>query len=566
MVKLIRQLLFYLLALLLISSCTKTKVPKPKVKENLFYDKAFELRENNQTDSSFLYFYKAKDLFLEQADSLGAGKCLVNMAIFLTEKGDYYGGQETAIEALKYLDERNPNHFHYLGSNYNNLGLATFRLQDFNRSLVFYNFAVKFSDDPSDTRVYLNNKAKVYQRLKNYKQAINIYRLILAQSNNNQLEYARILTNLAVAKWLQNPHYPAAKELLKAFQIRQKGHDLLGMNSSYGHLADFYALSHPDSAIIYARNMNIVAQQIKIPSDQIEALQKLIKLCPPDSTKQYFQIYQHLRDSVEQARNADKNQFALIRFEVEKNKAENLKLQKDNADKAYQITRQRLIIGMVIFLACLFIIGGTYWYKKRKQRLELESQNQLKAQQLKTSKKIHDVVANGIYRVMTELENKNYLDRDELLDKLEDMYEKSRDISYETEASETSQEEFNEKITRLLTSFATESVKVIIAGNESALWEALSAEVKYEVEQVLQELMVNMRKHSQAGLVAVRFEQQDKQVHIYYVDNGVGMSHTQPWGNGLRNTGNRINSIGGELTFDGEAENGLKIHLSFPIA
>jgi hypothetical protein len=36
--------------------------------------------------------------------------------------------------------------------------------------------------------------------------------------------------------------------------------------------------------------------------------------------------------------------------------------------------------------------------------------------------------------------------------------------------------------------------------------------------------------------------------------------------NGLTNTGNRIAAIGGEITFETQAEQGLKIHIHFPIA
>ena len=36
--------------------------------------------------------------------------------------------------------------------------------------------------------------------------------------------------------------------------------------------------------------------------------------------------------------------------------------------------------------------------------------------------------------------------------------------------------------------------------------------------------------------------------------------------NGVCNTGNRIAGIGGEITFETQAEQGLKIHIHFPIA
>jgi hypothetical protein len=41
------------------------------------------------------------------------------------------------------------------------------------------------------------------------------------------------------------------------------------------------------------------------------------------------------------------------------------------------------------------------------------------------------MLANGIYQVMTKIENQENFDKEEALDELEFVYEKSRDISYE---------------------------------------------------------------------------------------------------------------------------------------
>src|SRR5690606_31149303 len=189
----------------------------------------------------------------------------------------------------------------------------------------------------------------------------------------------------------------------------------------------------------------------------------------------------------------------------------------------------------------------------------------IKASQLRTSKKVHDVVANGLYRVMAEIENKSDIDREGILDRLEDMYEKSRDISYEAEDPPIQQIDCHQKITDLLTSFATDSTKVLIAGNDSDLWADVSVEARYEIEHILQELMVNMKKHSRASHVAMRFERHNHQFSIHYSDNGIGLPPDFQKGNGLVNTGNRIKNLQGDFTFD-TGENGLKIRMTFPLS
>lgn len=176
------------------------------------------------------------------------------------------------------------------------------------------------------------------------------------------------------------------------------------------------------------------------------------------------------------------------------------------------------------------------------------------------------MVANGLYRVMTEIENQSNIDREGILDRLELMYEKSRDISYEAEELPTVRLNYHEKMADLLRSFATESTKVIIAGNSANLWKNLNEPAKYEIEHIMQELMVNMKKHSHASNVVVKFEQRYNEIHIFYADNGIGMKKEFQQRNGLTNTGNRIKSLDGKIIFDTEVEKGLKIQISFPIS
>lgn len=550
---------------MILLSCSADQTQEEASVANPYYDQAFAYLDAGKADSAFRYFDQARELFLANRDSLRVAACLIQMAITLTNQNDYFGAQETSLQANDYLDTENPKHHIYLSSNFNNLGRSTYLLKDFDRAISFYDSAIQFSDDSLNTRIFLNNKAKAYHDNKQYAEALKIYEHIIQENSKNPREYARALTNISDTRWHQNPAYNAAPHLLTALHIREQENDKWGQNSSYAHLAAYYEEKRPDSALFFARKRYAIAREIKSADDQIMGLQMLIKLSSPDSTKWYFDVYRRLSDSVQLARAAAKNQFALIRYEVEKNKAENLKLQQENAVRNLQINRQRSITAMVSLSAIALIGGGMYWYRKRKQRLELEAQNRIKASQLQTSKKVHDVVANGLYRVMAEIENKSDIDREGILDRLEDMYEKSRDISYEAEDPPIQQIDYHQKITDLLASFATDSTKVLIAGNDSDVWADVSVEARYEIEHILQELMVNMKKHSRASHVAMRFERHNHQFSIHYSDNGIGLPPNFQKGNGLVNTGNRIKNLQGDFTFD-TGENGLKIRMTFPLS
>ncbi|WP_243403396.1 tetratricopeptide repeat-containing sensor histidine kinase [Sphingobacterium haloxyli] len=554
------------LLLLTTSSCTIQESEQVESASNIYFDIAYEYIESGKPDSSFFFFDEARQIFLDSGDSLSVAKCLVNMAITQKDQGDYFGAQETALQAVDYLDKSNPKHYIYLSTNYNNLGAATGKLTDFEQALTFYKSALQFSPDSLNGLIYQNNMAICYQNLKDYDRAIKIYADIYDQVNDNRRQYARVLSNLARTKWLADPVYPAADEFLTSLAIREEENDQWGLNASYVHLTDYYANTHPDSALWYAKKMYDTAKKIQSPDDQVYALSKLIELSQEEKAKGYFHTYQSLADSLRQARAAAKNQFALIRYEVEKNKADNLRLQKENAEKINRLIRQRFFTGSLVFLLLLSVVGGWFWYKKRKQRLELEAQHKIKASQLKTSRKVHDVVANGIYRVMSEIENKEDIDREGILDKLEGVYHKSRDISYEAEESLPAEQTYAQQITELLTSFANEQHKVLIVGNESQLWDNVNENVKTEIRHVLQELMVNMRKHSNTEQVVIRFEKIDSQLKIYYKDNGVGMRNADFQGNGLKNTVSRIKNIESQITFASELGKGLTVEIAIPIS
>lgn len=555
-----------LLYILVFSSCIKRIEKKEIGLNNVFYDSAYHYLDRKIVDSAYLNFNRAKEFFLENNDSLNTANCLINMAILQKDEGDYFGAQETALQALGYLDKSDPDHVEYLSTNYNNLGATTSKLDDQKQAISFYNLAIKYSTNPFNILVFKNNIAVVYQDLKEYDISLKIFNEIIDSSKTYPKEYARILSNFARTKWLANPNYNPVPELLTSLDLRTKNNDKWGMNASFSHLSDYYRRFKPDSAYFYALHMFSVAEEIHSDADKRKALGKLVELAPIPLTKQYFEKYKLLDDTIQKRYSAAKNQFALIRYEVEKNKADNLRLQKDNAEHASRLVRQRAATGAVAIILFGVVIGGRSYYKKRRQRLEWEAQNKIKASQLKTSQKVHDVVANGIYRVMTEIEHRKDLDRGGILDQLEDMYLKSRDISYEAEEGASATKPYTEQIADLLKSFANEKHKILIVGNEVECWEVVNGSAKEEILHILQELMVNMKKHSQADSVVLRFEQDEKYLYLKYTDNGIGMPKNSMHGNGLLNTGNRIAGLGGEIIFAGEQGSGLKITITFPIS
>ncbi|WP_245825558.1 tetratricopeptide repeat-containing sensor histidine kinase [Sediminibacterium ginsengisoli] len=522
------------------------------------YEKADSLMSSN-TDSAFYYYNKVAT---NSKDSLLIARAYNGMAIIQTDAGDYFGSQQSLLLSLKYLDETKEENQYCLLSDYNELGNTSLNLQNYDAAINYYNLALKFSKNQQLNRIALNNMGVAYYKKGEFKQAIEIYRSIIDSTRKNRKEYARVLSNMAKVLWLQNPDYRALPDFQTALRIRKAEKDDWGLNASYSHLADYYYKSYPDSALSYAGKMYDISRNLNSPDDELEALKKLIMLSRPERVKMYFERYRYLSDSVQAARNTAKNQFALIHFDVEKSKTDNLRLQKENAEKNTQLLMQSMI-GSLIFLLFIAVIIVSYRKnKKRQERLKQESEIARREEKLRASKKVHDEIANGLYRIMAEVQHNN-LEKEKLLDKIDALYEQSRDISYEWKREEPA--DFSETINGLLNAFSSEEQKVTSSGNEAALWAGVNNKVKQELLPVLQELMVNMQKHSGAGSVAIRFKKEHNILQIHYADDGKGLPENFRKKNGLTSTGNRIVELRGEFNFDIDSVKGLKIRINIPI-
>ena len=479
------------------------------------------------------------------------------MAVIQSDAGDYFGGQESLTLSLGFLNEQKQTDLACLASNYNELGLNSTYFKKYTAAINYYNLALKFCRNDSYKLQFLNNKALAYQKSGAYSKAIAIYNEILIKISDKK-EYARVLSNVAKTKWLQNPNYNPLGDFSKALHIRYLEKDEWGQNASYSHLADYYEKKKPDSAFSYLQKMYLIATKLNSPDDRLEALQKLIKLSPATTTKQLFQKYQSIEDSLQNARNAAKNQFALIRYETEKSKADFLKAKAENIEKQKDILLRNIGIGTL----GLCLVLGYFLYQRRQKNLRQEKEIEVKKTELKYVKKIHDRVANRVYQVMSEVENTAEIDKNDLADKLDVIYKISRDLSYDSKDI-NNEESFSIELSKMLYAYASAETNITLEGGGEKLWEAINDDTKAEVFCILQELMTNMKKHSGADTVTLNFKRENDRITVLYADNGKGMEFLTPK-NGLRNTETRIESISGHITFDTKPDEGLRVEFSFP--
>ncbi len=526
-----------------------------------YYRKATIHKYLKVEEKVFENHYRALQLYLKINDSAKAGKNLSDMSLSQGRVMDYTGSQESATESLKYLNKYKDSIG--ISSAYNNIAIA-YRQQGFHDDAIKeYQNALRYSTNLADSLSHLNNMALVLGDQKKFKEAIRILQqVVLKYSSVNESSKARFLNNLAYTKWLSDSTIDIAKDLQEAKEIRIKIDDKPGLLSSYNDLSVYFLTKDKNQAKIFAKEHLNVATELNSESAQLRALRRLVRLSSGEELRKYSEEYFFINEDLNESNLKAKNTFAKIKYDEEQKEKEITSLEAETVRQQLE-TKQLEDQMLIMFLGSLLIlsIGGfiLYYFKHKHKKEKLQ---EVYITETRISKKIHDELANDIYNMMGSLEP---IASPDVLDNLASIYSRTRDISRANSDIDTG-ENYIAHLLSILSNAAPANAKLIIKGENSINWKNLSKEKKIVIYRVLQEFMVNMKKHSTASFVAIIFSKTEKFLNIDYSDNGQGSElSTIKSGNGLKNVENRIISVNGKLNFETEKGKGLKTNIQIPI-
>lgn len=525
-----------------------------------YYRKSMSYNKLQENEQAYYYGFEARKHYLSIEDSTQAGRRSLEMAIAQHRSGDLTGSQETAIEGLALLLPQNDSSFighihNLLGRIYENQGFYEQAIPEYEKALIFH-------QRPMDKLAARNNLAVVQRELGNYNKAIKMWQTLVAEVDSaNIRSLALYKDNLAYTKWLKDPEADMEAELLEALEMKRREGDQAGVGGSYVHLREFHRATNPEKAREYALKYLEIIRETDNPEYERSALKEVIALSPAGDIRSYTSRYIHLNDSLNREMLRAKNAFAKIRFDEEQKQKQILNLETKNALQQLETQRWRtrnyiaLLLAMLILLAILFFI---YFLRQKYRR---EKVREVHRTESRISKKIHDELANDVYNVMSSLEA---VAPTEAVARLEHIYKRTRDISRENSEIETGKD-FSAGLLSMLSN-TTGMTRLIIKGESAIPWDKISEETKIVIYRVLQELMVNMKKHSGASHVALTFLQNAKNLEIGYSDTGNGADPgVLKNGGGLHNIRTRLSSVDGKISFKVEAGKGFKAQISVPV-
>ncbi|PBI90978.1 Sensor histidine kinase ComP [Flavobacterium sp. ACN2] len=571
----LRSPFFYFIILLFLFSCEEKKTVNLKTeairKEALFRrSKAIENFDKQNFNTSFYQFNKSKALYEILKDSANISYALIKIAEIHQRNGDYYGSKELATEALLFSKEEGGDN---TGSMYNLLGIADKELSLYDDAIYYYKLAAEQYKDPLFKQAPIQNIATVYIHQKKYGKAIPILDSLLQSLSSESLkkratpdDKSTLIDNLGYAYFKNGMEDKGFHLMTEGLNIRIDRQDTYGSIESYLHLADYYSKKNVKKSDENALLAYKVATDINSIDERLEALQILISNDNSPNTNKYIQQFFTLNDSIIKVRNNFKNKSAKIKYDAKKEKDENEKLRLEKAENQLSLQKAKYlrIVFVIVFVFLVILIAILIrYYKNKNKAIEFKSSYDTET---RISKKIHDELANDVFQVIAFAESQPLAvenTKENLLQKLDDIYGRVRGISKENNKIETGKD-FTKSIKEMLSAYNTVERNIIATNLESVNWEEVDEIKKITIGRVLQELMVNMKKHSKASLVVIKFDSDQKSILINYTDNGIGCEKTKISKNGLQNMEHRIQTVKGTIEFETEPQNGFKAKITIP--
>ncbi|WP_052483794.1 tetratricopeptide repeat-containing sensor histidine kinase [Flavobacterium sp. MEB061] len=578
-----KKILKYLLItisilLLVILNSYKNKTPL-KIKRK---DKTSEIKKliqkadflfDNKPDSSYFYYNKAIQLCDPKLDYLEDYiYSLISIAEIQQNASNYNASEETLTKTLPYLKKLKNPKFTY--NVYTITAYNYYNKYDNTSAINYHIKALKLAKKPFKKAEILNDIANIYIGEEKYKKAVQILEPINTLEIKHDTDslrtinhYAMLLDNLGFCYYkLGNPK--ALKYLTESLKIKLKYKRDFELMTTYRYLAIFYEKSNLKLSKIYAQKSYTTACAVNNATFKANGLALLIQKTEGNELKKYSLAYIKIIDSLITNRSKAQNQFAYIKYDSKKDRKENLQLKSQKAENELQIEKQksRNLISSVIIIFALGIIIFLYYYLTSKSKKD--KNEAIYKSEMQISRKLHDELANDVYQTLTFAQNRDIElieHKDQLLNNLQVIYSRARNISKENSTIITD-ENYSIALKEMISEFNDPNINFILNGLETISWNEIEKNKKITVYRVLQELLVNTKKHSDASLIGITFKKTDQSVTVSYTENGKGCDlNNVTFRNGLQNIENRILAIKGKINIDSQPNKGFKVFFKFPL-
>ncbi|MFV8369591.1 tetratricopeptide repeat-containing sensor histidine kinase [Flavobacterium sp. LB2R40] len=548
--------------------------------------------EKAQLDSSFSYYSQSGKLYRNLKDTLNSGRTALYKAGILFDSGNFTESEIGAINALKFLSKTNNPRLVY--ESYTLLALSLKELNNFEESLKYFDLALnqlqqlEKEDYPKDKLVKsriscFNNIGRVYEKQKNYKEAILFYEKGLSLQDlklNYPKSYAMLLDNMAYSKMKEGDIKDIDKLLFESLKISDSMDIAQGIVSSKINIGEYYLYKNDT-----IKGLSYITEGFKL-AKKIEAgpfIVRSLKLLTENDSKNkiyYSNLYIKVNDSIQNVERITRNKFARIAYETDQIEEKNEILSKKNTT---------IILGSGIILIFLVVFFVLYRLKsKNKELLFIKEQQEtnekiyqmMLAQKAETEQarneernriamELHDGIVNSVFTTrfnLIQLQSSSPNKKQELINELEKTEQEIRRVSHDlTQNLLFDDKSLPEILTTLVDSQQNQyNTKFDISVDKYIDWSVVSSENKIHVYRIIQEALQNTNKYSKAERCYIMLLKTGDKITLRIWDNGIGFNPEKvKYGIGLKNFKDRIKALNGELKISSTSEKGTTIEVIF---
>lgn len=557
-------------------------------------------------EEAMKHYEQVKAMALEAEDDKGMAMALNNIGIIYTQGGQYNRALAAYFEAIDY--EKKIDNQKGIAEGYNNVGVVHYHMGDMENTLAYLKKSILISESLNDYQIlkkgYMNVGA-IHLYRKEYDEALRYFGkgLDIAKELSDLADITIAYHNMANV-YDEMGNYKKSEELyLQALGIHEKFGNRRGVALEYNNLGSLFKNQKKFSrALEYFQKSIAISSQagfLKILESSYAGLSELYA-----SQNQHKRAYESLlvfidlKDSLINEENA--KAFAELRTKyetAEKEKAlaeEQIKTEQLTAEKAQaELTAEKrtrliflLLAGIIIILLSSFAV-----IQRNKRKVQAEKDAALirerdrgtqavftaqEEERKRISKDLHDGVGqqlSGIKMAFQKLgkELKHQVpERSQEIDKLSEIISESADevrsISHQMMPKALSQFGLVEALEDLLNkAFSLSEIEYQF--EYFGITERFKEQIEISLYRIVQELVNNIIKHSQATKVHVQLFKNQGKLILIVEDNGKGIGKDlSSDGHGLLNIKTRLNPIHGEINLEPSPGSGTLATIRLPLS
>lgn len=551
-----------------------------------------------QLDSAIYYFEETKSIFKEANDHNRLAIIDISLGAIYLRQGNYEKTIETLTKSATYFDNNNDEL--NAAKCYSNISSAFAELGNYSKAIEYSEKALKIFTKTGQRQfelITLPNLATQHFKSGDTLKAISNYDKAeeLAKSLNDKRSLSMVYNNLG-SIYLDTDYSKAKKYLEEALVLKKElnlktGIEITESNLGYVHLKtkDYKrAINYLEKALPLVKGK----QQVFVYNNLKEAYKELNQI---KEALIYSEKARILNDSLSSIDHQESIIDIQTKYETEKKEKEILQLQTENLEANYKRKQNRnLLLGALA--ALLLSIFGIYMLSKNakrkriimEQNLTIKEQNfnqQLKSQELEGVDAIIDAQEKERTKMAADLHDnlgskvatlKLYLESYDDKEDFSSFYVKLKKLmsaTYNEIRNISKNKNFGTQISKGLIP-STEVIAKQISDSKIIDIKVINVDVKNRTEnsieiqifRIIQELLTNIIKHSQATEAIVQFSEHENTLNIIVEDNGIGFnSNKYISGQGLINIEKRIEKINAEFVIDSTEGSGTTVILNIPL-